>query len=654
MSEKIDEAPQDAVARWAVEFEAARKDVTPWHARGKKIVARFKDERDAAAKAESRWNLFSSNVQTQTALLYGQVPKVDVARRFADAQDDVGRVAATILERMLNADIQSPTDTYAQALWHALQDRLLPGMGLCRIRYERQEQAKPGVAAVLSETGEEIAPEVPETVELMGESVSVDYVPWRNHLWSPAETFDQVRWWAFASDMSRSQLKQRFGAVADLVPLNANSSPGDEREKKSTPWGRARVWEIWDKESRRVCWYVEGFSKLLDEQEDPLQLDGFWPFARPMIANSTTDSLVPTPDFTLAQDLYNEIDDLSTRIRLLQKAVNVRGAYDGANTGLKRLLTEASGNELVPVEGFAAFMEKGGIAGAIAWMPLDVVTAALAELGKQRLELKAALFEITGMSDIMRGQSESTERTATEQSIKARFGSVRMQALQSDFARFASDLQRLKAEVMAKFYAPETLLAQSCIEMTPDAPLAPQAVELIQSRFGLYRVEVKPEAVSLADFAAMRSEASEFVAGVSQFLQAAAPLVQAVPGSASALLELLGLVMARFHGFDGAEGIIDRAIEQLKQQQAAAAANPQPAPPDPKLQAAQLKAQADIQKVQLEHQADMQKLQAEAALEASKQQSQAVWNMREEQARTELKIREARSMPAPVQKGPPR
>lgn len=654
--QKQEETPASDVQRWAVEFEAARKDVSKWHSRGAKIVARFKDERTAQEKAESRWNLFSSNVQTQLALLYGQVPRVDVSRRFGDAEDDVARVAATVLERVLNTDIESPTDTYAQALWHALQDRLLPGMGVCRIRYEREEEVVPGLDAVLGEAGEEIAPAVPESMKLKSERVHVDYVPWRNHLWSPAETFDQVRWWAFASDMSRAQLKQRFGAVADLVPLNAAKGDADSTRDaaKQTPWGRARVWEIWDKESRSVVWYVEGFSKLLDMKDDPFELDGFWPMARPMVANATTDSMIPTPDFSLAQDLYNEIDDLSTRIKLLQKAVNVRGAYDATNKGLQRLLSEASSNELVPVEGFAAFMEKGGIAGAIAWMPIDQLTSALTELTRQRLELKAALFEITGMSDIMRGQSEATERTATEQSIKARFGSVRMQALQSDFARFASELQRLKAEVMAKFYAPETLLELSNIEMTPDRALAPQAVELLQSRFGLYRVEVKPEAVSLADFAAMRSEASEFVAGVSQFLQAAAPLVEAVPGAGPALLELLGLVMARFHGFDGAEGIIDRAVAQLQQQQAAAAANPQPPAPDPKLQAAQLKAQADMQKVQLEHQADMQRLQAEAQLEASKQQSQAVWNMREEAARSELKIREARAMPAPVQKGPPR
>jgi hypothetical protein len=380
---------------------------------------------------------------------------------------------------------------------------------------------------------------------------------------------------------------------------------------------------------------------LLDVKDDPLELQGFWPFPRPMTANATTDSLIPTPDFSLAQDLYNEIDELSTRIKTLEKAVSVRGAYDSTNEGLKRLLSEGNDNDLIPIENFASFVEKGGIAGAIAWLPLETIISALDKLCAQRVELQQALFQITGMSDIMRGQSSGPAVTATEQGIKAKFGSVRMQALQDEFARYASDLQRLKAEVMAKYFAPETLLERSNIMSTPDAPLAMQAIQLLQSKYGLYRIEVKPESVSLADFAAQRNEATEFVMGVSQFLTAAAPLAQALPGSQTALLELLGLVMTRFRFAGEAEGIIDRAIATLKAQPQQAQAQQ----PDPKLLAAQLKAQTDMQKVQFEHQADMAKIEAETQAEVTKQRAQAAFNTQEEMARSALKAREAHAMP---------
>lgn len=649
--EELKDDPKEQVARWAVEFAAARKETTKFHERGAKIIKRFKDDRDRGADTNTRWNLFSSNVQTQQALLYGQTPKVDVTRRFGDSKDDAGRVAAQILERVLNCDVESPTDTYAQALWHALQDRLLPGMGMCRIRYEREEIETPAVEAELDEYGAELAPEVPASYELKRENVVVEYVPWKKHLWSPASTFNEVRWWAFAADLSRKQLVERFGDVGKLVPISTGKRKKGsvDEDGKNSPWGRAEVWEVWDKETKKVCWYVEGFHKLLDTKDDPLQLEGFWPFARPMTANATTDSLVPTPDFVLAQDLYNEIDEVSSRITNLEKAIVVRGAYDGANEGLKRLLSETANNELIPVSNFAAFMEKGGIAGAIAWMPLETIVLALDKLREYRTELQQALYQVTGMADIMRGQASAPGTTATEQSIKAKYGSVRMQALQDEFARFASDLQRLKAEVMCRFFEPSTLLERSNIMLTPDAELAQQAVELLKSKYGLYRVEVKPESVSLADFAAQRNEATEFVVGVSQFLSASAPLAQSMPGSAPFLLELLGLVMTRFRFAAEAEGIVDRAIQATKQQQQQPQGQP---PPDPKLMAAQLKAQTDMQKVALEHQADLARIQAETQAEVAKQAAQAQFNAQEELARAQIKLRyEPKPKPKPLPGG---
>lgn len=645
------EQATDDVQRWNTEFAAAKKELEKWHKLGQKIVDRFRDDRPGEVKDSKRWNLFSANVQTQMAVLYGQVPRVDVTRRFDDAKDDVARVAGVILERVLNCDIEEPTDSYADALWEALQDRMLPGFGMVRVRLEREERQVEAVEAVIDEeTGLEIAPAVPETTELEREDVVVDYVPWLSHMWSPARTFGEVRWWAFEALMSRRQLVKRFGDIGKQVPLNKKSekSRGGESDKPETPWGRASVWEIWDKESRKVHWYVEGFPQLLESQEDTLKLKGFWPFPKPMVANLTTKTLVPVPDYKLAQDLYNEIDQLTTRISLLTDAVAVRGVYDKTNAGLKRLLSEANGNELIPVDQFAAFMEKGGIAGAIAWMPLDQVVAAIVQLGQQRAIAEEALYQVTGMSDIVRGQATAGEaKTATEQSIKAKFGSVRMSALQKQFARFASDTQRIKAEVMAKWFSPETLLERSNILQTSDADFATAAVELIKSKYGLYRVEVKPDSVSLEDFAAKRSEASEFVEGISRFIQAAAPLAEKLPGATPMLLELLQLVASNFKFADEAEGILDRAIDAAKQQAAA----PQPAQaPDPKVVAQQLKNQGEMQKTQLDHQARMQEIAAETQAEASKQAMQAHFDTQQLVAKTQLEVQKAHALPKPVVK----
>ena len=71
---------------------------------------------------------------------------------------------------------------------------------------------------------------------------------------------------------------------------------------------------------------------------------------------------MPKPDYHFAQDLYRSINDLSTRIRMLEDAVKVAGFYDrSAGMDLSNLFDGTVGNKLIPVDKWAAFAEKGGV-----------------------------------------------------------------------------------------------------------------------------------------------------------------------------------------------------------------------------------------------------------------------------------------------------
>lgn len=622
------DTPAGWAQRWAVELKAAREVVKPWHESGDSIIKRYRDERETDRRSETRWNLFTANVQTQESLLYGKTPQVAVDRRYADAQDDVARVAGEMLERILNADIERDGDSYAEALRYALQDRLLPGLGVVRIRYVVETEKAEDTPAMLGLDGAELAPMVPGVERKTYECVETDYLHWRDLLWSPARVWHEVRWGAIRSEMSQEQVTKRFGKdIAERIPYELTTRTADERERgASDPWARAVVWEIWDKPSRRVFWYVEGFGETLDQQDDPLQLSSFFPFPRPMLANATTDKVLPRPDFVIAQDLYRQVDSLTTRIDALTDAVKVRGVYDSASAGLKSLLDGPS-NALIPVDNWAMFAEKGGLRGVVDWMPLEQVVAAITALDQRRETVKAALYEVTGMSDLLRGQAAAANVTATEQSIKARFASVRLQALQDEFARFASDVQRLKAEVITRLYDPERILEQSNAAQTPDAGLAQQAVELLRSQYSKYRVVVRPEAISMTDFAQMQSERTGTLQAVVAFMTAAAPLAQQMPGSMPFLLRMLQWFVSGQRGAAEIEGVIDQAIAAAEKQ----AAQPQQGQqqPDPKLLVAQLKAQGDMAKIDKESQARLTELQAEVQADAERERNQMVYNVKE-------------------------
>lgn len=630
----FEDTPRGWARRWQVELKAAQEDTHKWRDQGKKILERFLDERPAVYSGETRWNLFTTNVQTQMATLYGQTPTVAVQRRWADAKDDVARVAAEMLERLLNSDIEKDSDTFAQALQYALEDRLLPGLGLMRVRYVAEFEDVPAEPAQVDPvTGAVLAPEVPATQRKVFEEVATDYLHWQDVLWSPARVWHEVRWLAFRAEMQQAEFERRFdpgGAKKLWAAMPKMGKPEDKRNEPCTPWDRVAVWEIWDKDRRVVDWCVEGYVEVLDSKPDPYGLTGFWPCPRPLIANSTTSKFVPRPDFALAQDFYNEIDLVSTRITLLERAIRVAGVYSkDATSSIGRLIGEAAQNELLPVENWGAFSERGGIKGVVDWLPLEPITTALTALRDYRRELVDALYQVTGMSDILRGASDPSE-TATAQGIKARFGSVRLQRLQDEIARFATDAQKLKAEIIAKHYDVGTILAQSNAEFTFDMELAPQAAELLKSRFSDYRIEVKPEAVSLTDFAALKQERMEVLAGLASFMQTAAPMGQQVPGSTPYLLQMMQWAVAGLRGSSGIEGVLDQAITAAQQaQEQAAQAGPQQPPPDPKLQTQQLKGQQEMAKVQAELQGDLMRIQAETQANEQKERVQAEWNVRE-------------------------
>ena len=87
---------------WDKELVAANKRVKKFHSKGGAIVDRYigKGRTDDILKT-SRLNLFHSNIKTLQSMLYGNLPKVDVSRRYADGTDDAARVAAEIFERLL-------------------------------------------------------------------------------------------------------------------------------------------------------------------------------------------------------------------------------------------------------------------------------------------------------------------------------------------------------------------------------------------------------------------------------------------------------------------------------------------------------------------------------------------------------------------------
>jgi hypothetical protein len=335
--------------------------------------------------------------------------------------------------------------------------------------------------------------------------------------------------------MAKDEVIKRFGEEFKDITLTHEPMGLEDMKKAGATEAdmesmkKAEIWEIWDKGSECVYWVAEGEEKLLDHKYDPYGLDGFWPIPRPLFATQTTDTLVPVPDFVLYQDQAEEIDKLTNRISLLIEAVKVVGVYDASQAGIQRMLTEGFDNQLIPVDSWAAFSEKGGIKGTIDFMPLDQVLQALNQCYQSREAGKQVIYDITGLSDIIRGSSVASE-TATAQQIKGQYASMRLKRMQMDVAMFASELLRIKAQMMCDLYSPQNLIQMSGIEGTDDGVYAEQAIQLMKSEpIRSYRIEVASDSLVEMDEASEKQSRTEFLSAFGQAMRDALPMVQQSP-----------------------------------------------------------------------------------------------------------------------------
>jgi hypothetical protein len=83
-----------------------------------------------------------------------------------------------------------------------------------------------------------------------------------------------------------------------------------------------------------------------------------------------------------------------------------------------------------------------------------------------RNQLIQDVFQVTGISDILRGQTDPDE-TLGAQELKAQTGTRRLRNTKDEVARFCRDVGRLMSEVIAEKFEPTTLAAMSGYKYVP-------------------------------------------------------------------------------------------------------------------------------------------------------------------------------------------
>jgi len=600
------------------------KEFKKWEGRVEKIIRRYRDEpQNSRGYNLSKMNILWSNVQTAMPAVYARLPKPDVSRRFKD-NDPVGRVAANILERALDFEIDHYND-YRATLDQCVLDRFLGGRATSWVRYEPHivtvDQPEDGLE--ITEDVDEAEDETPEANEQIEYECSpCDYVSWKDFGHSVARTWEEVTTVWRKVYMGREALVERFGEeIGYKIPLDTKPEDLKKISDNGGDHYEAMIYEIWDKPSNTAYWLSKSLGQMIDQKEDPLELDGFWPCPRPLFATLTNESLIPVPDFALYQDQANTLDILADRIEGLIKALQVKGAYDSSVPELARIFTEGESGTMIPVKNWAAFAEKNGLKGSINLVELQPIFQALEACYRAVDEQKKQIYEITGLSDIVRGSTEAGE-TATAQKLKGQFGSMRLRQMQMKVAQFATELLQIKAQIICKHYTTDTIIKiGGCTELPEaDFNLVPQAIKLLKNvDASSFRIEIAADSMVQMDEIQEKQDRVEFLTATSQYMEKVLPVGQQSPELVPLLMEMLKFGVTGFKAGKGLEGEIDATADKLKQ----IAAQPKQPQPNPDLIKIQAQTQADQQQMQMNAQAKQQEAQIQMQLEQHKQEMQA-------------------------------
>ncbi len=429
---------------WQQKISAAEKKYADYYDLVAEIRAYYRNER-----RRNKQNIFWATVETLKPFLYFKQPTPFIVRS-RKAADETQLLAATILERALYWNMKQ--FDFDSVVKYARNDFLLSGMGVL------WEQYCPSFYHIGNE------------MLKSSEQVDTIYVNPTTFLMDTqnVNVWEDVEWIARKTCLSIAELEENFDAkkIEYLV-----SRFGDAAS--------ITVYEIWDKPSKSIYYYSPEYPiDFLDVYEDTLHLSGFFPCPKPIMSTLANDGMIPVPDYVEIKSLLDELDGVNNRMRLTMQALKVSGCYDNSFPELANILDKDV--TLISLSDFDKLKDAGGIRGIIDFAPIEQYVTALETLARRRQVLIDSIYEVTGVSDIMRGSSQSGE-TATAVTQKTNFGTLRNQDRQNDMQRFLKDLLKIKAEIICEQFSPAFLLSFLNPDERSDMIKATNAVRILKA-----------------------------------------------------------------------------------------------------------------------------------------------------------------------------
>lgn len=550
--------------KWIKRITAAEKKYEDYHKLVDEIRTFYKNDRN-----KNRSNIFWSSIETLKPFLYFKQPKAYVDRK-SKLPNPVENVASIILEKALEWDLgQFDIDSVIK---YARNDYLLSGMGLLYEKYKPTFKKIEQTVSEVDENGATVVKTVQAEV-LDSAYIETRYIDPKDFIADSEKVgiWEDCTWVARIIHMTKQDVIDQFEIDEDL--LN-----DDDAEEKNT-----KVYEIWDKSSGSVIYLSQDFKNNLLKEDALPSVNGVFPMPKPIMTTCTNDSIIPVPDYSEIKALLDELNGVVDRMRLITQALKISGCYDSSYPELARILEKDV--TLVSIADYDRLKEAGGINGIVDFMEIRQYVEALQALAQRKTEILQNIYEVTGISDIMRGNTDKVE-TATAINQKTNFGTLRNQDRQNDMQRFICDLLRIKAEMICEMFEPETL-AQ--FAQNQDEATVAQAISLLKTEKvrNLY-IGIETDTSFTQD--QEQQKAVEAVKLINEMITSSFEAISSQPLLLPLYKQMMESVIITLPSARQFEPIIDDVFKKISEQLNA----PQKEQPNPEV----IKATAEQQKVQ--------------------------------------------------------
>lgn len=663
--EQQDDRSYETAAYWEACITDATTYFTKYQESCGNVEKLYADaERRSSETADREFQIFWANLEVLKPSIYSRPPVPVVVPRFQN-RNPLPRRASEMLERCLVSSFE--LDDIDATMKLARDDLAMNNRGVVWCRYETETET-----ANAEVVGDEVEPDDTDTGDgatdgltdqpdeaagpqqrIVAQRVVKEHVDRQDFLHEPARKWKEVGWVARRSWLTRSQGLKRFGAKFLAAEVKAREGDPDDKKHRKVP-----VWEIWSKAHDIVVWHSPGLDELLDLKPPFLKLGGFFPCPRPAYGTLMPRTLKPVPDLVQYKDQLEEINELTARISSLAESLRLKGFYPGGASDVGDAIDAVLKDQdnratLVPINNMALFGDKS-LKDSVIWLPVDMVATVIKELILLRRQMIDDVYQITGISDIMRGTTVASETLGAQQ-LKSQYGSIRVRDRQNELVRLARDLTRIEAEIMAENFEPETLLAMSQIDDLPtDEQIAAQIAQVTQQvqqaandpqmrqqaqenpqaaqqmlqaaqqhvqtlegsvtvekvmallrsqRIRPFALDIETDSTIQPDEDAAKQRATEMVTSVGTYISSALPLVQTVPEAAPMVAGFLKYLSNQFRAGREVQGLIDDFSDNITK----SAGAPKPPPPE------QVKAEAEKQAIELENTRRQQDIEAKAA-----------------------------------------